>query len=85
MPDTVIRKARAERLLREKGVEKEILKMVFQDHFNLPDSTCRHPSPRTEENMQLTTCIIIDLTNAAMQPPGGSMRRQLPKLNFKSF
>jgi len=63
MPDTLLRYQRAKRLLKPRGIDSDRLKSVFKDHFNYPNSLCRHEDSRKSEYEHVKTCasIIMDL------------------------
>lgn len=83
VPDTLIRTFRAQRLLsEERGViNLETFKRILRDHFNWPNSICRHQDERLPVDLRIETVasVIMDL-NAGMfyvsdgAPCGGEYR-----------
>lgn len=69
-PDTIVRYARCLRLMRQFGrnISSADIQTVFKDHFNYPNSICRHPdeSKPREEKMQTNSSVIMDLTEQSM-------------------
>lgn len=63
MPDSLLRYQRAKRLLKPKGIDCDRLKGVFMDHFNYPNSLCRHEDAGKPQYEHIKTCasIIMDL------------------------
>ncbi len=56
-PDTLIRFERAKRLISRRigNIDVETLKEIFRDHFNWPNSICRHEDIRFHQDLQLKT------------------------------
>jgi len=69
-PHTLIRMQRAEKLVRPRvgEISVETFKEAFRDHFNYPDSICRHPDPRDAEHLhrESVASVIMDLTEKRM-------------------
>jgi isopenicillin-N N-acyltransferase-like protein len=67
VPDTLVRFERAKRILKENihrsPIDHTVLIRIFRDHFNYPNSICRHRDPRLSEDDQIETLssIIMDL------------------------
>jgi len=56
IPDTLFRHERARRILRESGeIGVEGIKKALSDHFNYPNSICRHRDERVDEFTRLVT------------------------------
>lgn len=49
-------------------IDEKIIKDWFSDHFNHPESICRHEDENTPEHMQSKTVfsVIMDLSNRSM-------------------
>ena len=73
--NTLARYGRARRLLRAQAgqISVETLKNILCDHFNHPNSICRHPDPAQPELERGATLasMIIDLTAAEMHIAAG--------------
>ena len=69
-PDTLLRDVRLRDLLsaRRGGVDLGVLARAMSDHFNHPDSICRHPNPNAREGYGIETlgCVIMDLTERVL-------------------
>ncbi len=69
-PDTLLRDARLQDLLSAQlgRIDLSVLAVGMSDHFNHPDSICRHPNPNSEEGKGIETlgCIIMDLTDRVL-------------------
>ena len=69
-PDTLLRDARLrERLSARLGeIDLGVLAEAMSDHFNHPDSICRHPNPNSKDGQGIETlgCIIMDLTDRVL-------------------
>jgi isopenicillin-N N-acyltransferase-like protein len=70
LPDTVIRNNRAFGLFQNKrgNLGFDTIKQVLRDHFDYPNSICRHRNERLElyESWETITSMIIDLTEGKM-------------------
>jgi len=72
IPDTIVRFERAKRILKESihenPVDHTALIRMFRDHFNYPNSICRHRDPRISEDDQIETLssIVMDLNELKM-------------------
>jgi|Deesub1362B_J571_1020462.scaffolds.fasta_scaffold00013_91 isopenicillin-N N-acyltransferase-like protein len=65
IPDTLFRHERAKRILNEaKEVTFDRIKITLSDHFNYPNSICRHRDERVEEFTRLVTVssLVMDLS-----------------------
>lgn len=75
-PDTLIRAERARRLIsgRMRKIDIETLKDTLRDHFNWPNSICRHEDPRFHQDLQLKTLtsMIMDLNERTIHISNGS-------------
>ena len=69
-PDTILRSCRAGKLLaQQRGkISVETLQTILQDHFNYPNSICRHPDSRAHEleQMQTNASIVMNLTEQSL-------------------
>ena len=69
-PDSLIRYPRAKSLLQSwrKGEKAGEIQSILKDHFNFPDSICRHPHPGGLEIEQIETIasVIMDLKGRKM-------------------
>ena len=69
-PDTILRSCRSGKFLaRQRGeICVETLQTILQDHFNYPNSICRHPDARAHEleQVQTNSSIVINLTERTM-------------------
>tara|TARA_A100001037_G_scaffold231931_1_gene210292 strand:+ start:14664 stop:15809 length:1146 start_codon:yes stop_codon:yes gene_type:complete len=69
-PDTLLRDVRLNDLLRAQHgrIDLGILADGMSDHFNFPDSICRHPNPSAQSGQGIETlgCIIMDLTDRVL-------------------
>ena len=69
-PDTLLRDARLQDLLSTQlgRIDLGVLAVGMSDHFNHPDSICRHPNPNSEDGKGIETlgCIIMDLTDRVL-------------------
>jgi isopenicillin-N N-acyltransferase-like protein len=69
-PDTLLRDVRLNELLRAHHghIGLGILAEGMSDHFNFPDSICRHHNPATGSSQGIETlgCIIMDLTDRVL-------------------
>lgn len=74
-PDTLIRAERAKRLLSSRmgKIDVEALKETLRDHFNWPNSICRHEDPRFHQDLQLKTLasMIMDLNKRTIHISNG--------------
>lgn len=74
-PDTLIRAERARRLIsvRMGRIDTETLKDALRDHFNWPNSICRHEDSRFHQDLQLKTLtsMIMDLNERAIHISNG--------------
>lgn len=70
LPDSILRSCRAGKLLANRGgpVTLELLQTILQDHFNYPNSICRHPDGRLPEleRLQTNASILMDLNDRVM-------------------
>ena len=70
LPDSILRSGRAGRLLAGRGgpVTLELLQSILQDHFNYPNSICRHPDDRLPEleRLQTNASMVMDLNDRVM-------------------
>tara|TARA_Y100001960_G_C14762825_1_gene875080 strand:- start:350 stop:1495 length:1146 start_codon:yes stop_codon:yes gene_type:complete len=75
-PDTLLRDVRLSDLLRahHSHIDLSILANGLSDHFNYPDSICRHPNPTIGSGQRIETlgCIIMDLSNRVLHYCSGS-------------
>lgn len=75
IPDTLLRVERAKRLLLRKlgKIDIETFKEILRDHYNWPNSICRHEDPRLHPDLQLKTLasIIMDLNDGSMRVSNG--------------
>lgn len=69
-PDTLLRDVRLHDILSAQhgGIGLSLLAEGMSDHFNHPDSICRHPNPNAGEGQGIETlgCIIMDLTERVL-------------------
>lgn len=69
-PDTLLRDVRLHDLLSDRHgrIDLGVLAHAMSDHFNYPDSICRHPNPNAGEGRGIETlgCIIMDLTDRVL-------------------
>lgn len=69
-PDTILRSCRAGKLLaQQRGkIAVETLQTILQDHFNYPNSICRHSDGRAHEleQMQTNASIVMNLTEQSL-------------------
>lgn len=69
IPDTLVRYQRAKNILRSfREINIEALMKIFRDHFNYPNSICRHGDPKlkVEDQIETLTSIIMDLEDLKM-------------------
>lgn len=71
VPDTFLRYGRANKLFRQQQgmINEQVIKDVFADHADYPDSICRHPDPLDAKGVQMCTVfsIIMNLTTLKME------------------
>lgn len=89
-PDTLLRFGRAkEKLLARTGkISIEDFKEILRDHFNFPDSICRHPDERDPEpeRVQTVASIIMNLTRKELHISAGPpCTNEYQTLKFKSL
>jgi isopenicillin-N N-acyltransferase-like protein len=89
-PDTLIRAERAKRLIsRNLGkIDVEKFKEILRDHFNWPNSICRHEDPRFHQDLQLKTLtsMIMDLNEKTIYISNGPpCENKYSKLVFKKL
>ncbi len=69
-PDTLLRDARLRELLgaQHGRIGPGVLARAMSDHFNYPDSICRHPNPNAPEGRGIETlgCLVMDLTDRVL-------------------
>jgi len=74
-PDTLIREHRAKRLLSRRygKINLKIVQQLFRDHFNYPNSICKHVDERDPEIEQEISAasVIIDLNEKEMYVSAG--------------
>jgi isopenicillin-N N-acyltransferase-like protein len=58
-PDTQTRLNRTAEIINRDGKNIESMKNILRDHFNWPDSICRHNRVDLHEDMQLSTCVSL--------------------------
>lgn len=89
-PDTLIRGERAKRLISSRmgRIDVEVLKETFRDHFNYPNSICRHEDPRAHQDQQLKTLasIIMNLNERIIHITNGPpCENEYIKLTFNTL
>lgn len=89
-PDTLIRAERAKRLISSRmgRIDVETLKETLRDHFNWPNSICRHEDLRFHQDLQLKTLasIIMDLNEMTIHISNGPpCENEYKKYDFKAL
>lgn len=89
-PNTLIRMQRAEKVVRPRigEITVETFKEAFRDHFNYPESVCRHPDPRDDEPLhrESVASVIMDLTEKRMLVScGPPCANPYKEYSFKDF
>lgn len=89
-PDSLIRIQRAEKVVRPRigEITVETFKEAFCDHFNYPDSICRHADARDDEplHVESVASVIMDLTDRRMLVSyGPPCANPYKEYSFKDF
>ena len=69
LPDSLLRDVRLRERLSERHGELNlnVIAEIMSDHFNYPNSICRHLNPRDgDEGIESLGCLILDLTDRVM-------------------
>ncbi len=73
--NTLWRYGRATHLLRQQAgkITPEVIQSVFRDHFDFPNSICRHPDPSVHELERVASLasVVMDLTAGRMWASAG--------------
>lgn len=84
LPDSLVRSARAKRLLQAKAneIEVEDIQEILRDHFGYPSSICRHTPPL----MRTIISLIMDLDEKKMYLAlGNPCELKYEEVSFSSF